>query len=128
MSYSYSSRSRFSTDSGRGIAYVILFGFIIIFSIWFYSADASGQGSVADKWVETNTSCDSDGDCTTSHDYMVQFTDSRVYRVFWGRMHWDGMMRDAYIAFEARGRMIYLGPIRIKVPDIFSYEVLEAPR
>lgn len=120
MSSYYSS----SDDTGKLFAYIILLVLLVIFSIWFYSADASGEGVISSKWIETHTSCD-DGDCTTTYDYMVQFSDSRVYRVFWGRMHWDGMIPDNYIGFEAKGRQIYLGPIRIKVPDIFKYWALE---
>lgn len=121
-------RSSGGSDEGKLIAYGIMFVFIIIFSIWFYSADASGSGKIADKWVESHTSCDDDGDCSTTHDYLVQFSDSRIYGVFWGRIHWDGMVPGYTISFDARGRRISLWTIRIMVPDIFSYEVLEAPQ
>lgn len=119
-----SNRSSSSDDGTKTVAYIVLLVIAIIFSIWFYSADASGQGKIADKWVESSTSCDDDGDCTTTHSYFVQFSDSRVYRVFWGRMHWDGMISGSYISFEARGRNIYFLTLRIKVSDIFSWQLL----
>ncbi len=115
-----------SDDNGKVVGSVVMLIFVIIFSIWFYSADASGTGTVASKWVESSTSCDDNGNCTTSHSYMVQFKDSRVYKCFWGTLHWDPMMENSTISFNAKGRFISFFGWRIAVPDIFSWELLEA--
>lgn len=116
-----SSRSSEGDITVKIISLVIM----LIFAIWFYSASESGTGWIASKWSETRTSC-SDGDCTTTITYYIQLKDSRVYTVFWGTAHWDPMMENSEIAFEARGRRINFFMWRMAVPAIFSWQQLTA--
>jgi hypothetical protein len=119
--------SRNDNSSVKAITSLVMLVVMIIFYIWFYSADASGAGTVISKWHETHTSCDSDGDCTTTHSYLVQFTDGKIYKFFWGTRDWDRVPEGSYIIFSARGRFISLFGWRIMVPDIFSFELSEPP-
>lgn len=118
-------RYRSSSSDTNTVVYIVMLVVAVIFMIWFYSADASGTGWISSKWVETNTSCDDDG-CTTTHTYYVQFTDTRVYTVFWGTLHWDRMMENSQIAFQARGRRIGFFGWRWMVPAIFDFQQLTA--
>lgn len=117
-------------DNGSGakaVASLIMLVFMAIFYLWFYSADASGSGVVSSKWHESHTSCDSDGDCSTSHSYLIQMRDGRIYKFFWGTRDWDRVPEGAYISYSARGRHLDIFGWRLMVPDIFSYEILEDP-
>lgn len=115
-------------DSGaKAIGSLVALVFMAIFYLWFYSADASGSGVVVSKWHESHTSCDSDGDCSTSHSYLIQLRDGSIYEFFWGTRDWDQVPEGAHISFSARGRRLDIFGWRLMVPDIFSYEILEAP-
>lgn len=118
MSY----RSSSSDSSAKAIAYLVIFAFLAIFYLWFYSAEVDGQGQVISKWVETNTSCDDDGNCTTTHTYYVQFSDGTVMNTFWGNRDWDRMLEGKHYEYHARGRQISLWGWRLMTPAIFSYE------
>lgn len=116
----YSSRS--SSDGEllvKGIGLILM----LIFAIWFYSASETGDGWISNKWSETRTSC-SDGDCSTTITYYVQFEDSRIYTVFWGTAHWDRMMENSHISFFARGRRISFFMWRWMVPSIMNWQQL----
>lgn len=113
----------FDNGGARAIGYVLLVIVMVVFAVWFYSADASGKGTVSSKWPESHTSCDKHG-CTTSTDYMVQLKDSRIYRIFWGTMQWDPLMPQEAIEFNAHGRFISFFGMRVAVPDIFSWDQL----
>ena len=110
-------------DDSSIYAKVIMLVFALIFAIWFYSAAESGSGWIASKWSETRTSC-SDGDCSTTITYYVQLKDSRIYTVFWGTAHWDPMISDSEISFDARGRRISFFAWRWMVPAIFNWQQL----
>lgn len=117
--------SSYRSSEGDSTAEIIILVFMLIFAIWFYSAAESGTGWISSKWPETRTSC-SDGDCTTTTTYYIQLKDSRVYSVFWGTAHWDSMMENSEIRFNARGRRISLFAWRWMVPAIFSWQQLTA--
>ena len=119
--------SNYRSDSqSKAGAYIVMLILAIIFYAWFYSASANGEGVVQSKWTETNTSC-SDGDCTTTTSYLVQFDDGRVYDVFWGTRDWDRMVVGSKIRFNARGRDIRFFGWRIMQPSIFGFETIQGP-
>jgi hypothetical protein len=119
---------RNSDNSGaKAVTALITLVLMAIFYLWFYSADASGSGVVTSKWHESHTSCDSDGDCTTHHSYLIQMRDGRIFKMFWGTRDWDRIPEHSHISFTARDRRIDIFGWRLMVPDIFNFEMLEPP-
>jgi hypothetical protein len=114
----------YGRSSDENIAKIVVYGALlvvmVIFYVWFYSADASGSGIVSDKWTETHTSCSDDGGCHTTTSYLAQLRDGNIYGFFWGNRDWDRVQSDFYIEFVARGRRLSIFGWRVATPDIFE--------
>jgi hypothetical protein len=112
----------------QGAMVVIVLVMILVVGIVWFSHDASGIGTVSSKWTETSTSCDDDGDCTTTTYYLVQFQNGLIRKMLWGNRDWDRLHPGLRISYVAKGFDIGFLGWRIASPDIISFEVLPPPQ
>ncbi len=98
---------------------------LALFGAWnWYSHEEQVIGVVSSKWVETSTSCDKDGDCTTTHTYLIQLENGNIYQVFWGSLHYDRIIPGDEIKFTARGYHVEFNGWRINQPSFFEFEIV----
>lgn len=114
-------------ENDRGILSAILVVALIALAICetinYYSQHETANGFISAKWTESHTSCDDEGDCSTSITYLFQIKETgKVYKTLWGASEWDRLQVGQWVQFTAYGYTSYLFGVRVDVQAATDFE------
>jgi hypothetical protein len=95
------------------------------FALFWYLHEETGSGIVASKWIETSMPGNCKKTCSPTLKYFVQLENGRIFDVLFDRLQWDGLITGQQISYSARGFDIRPLGVRIAVPTMFWFKVLE---
>lgn len=127
---SKSMRSRYGNGNSRLLLIPLVL--IIVFVIVSFFHTEEGGGVVDRTWIEkhVDTDCETDDngsrscDTSVSYDYYVQLRDGRVFQTL-NRSQLNGLKNGQHISYFARGFRWEILGLRLSVPTIWDYKILE---
>lgn len=115
-----------STDTEFSLYKWLFIGLLIVAvlgTINYYSQHETVNGFITAKWAESHTSCDDNGNCSTSIDYLFQIKENgRIYRTLWGTSQWDRLQVGQWVQFTAYGYNTYVFGYRAVIQTATDFE------